>query len=134
MRALERDMRSYEGIYVCGPASFIHDAREAAQRAGYALDRVRSESFDSEALVAEDNSEFEVQLAKSGTTFVIPAGKTVAEVLMENGVSLPLSCGQGLCGSCLTPVLEGEIDHRDRYLSEEERSVETSSRRAVPAR
>jgi len=42
-------------------------------------------------------------------------------VLHEHGISLPVSCEQGACGTCLTRVIAGEPDHRDSYLTDEER-------------
>ena len=37
----------------------------------------------------------------------MPADKTIAQVLQENGVDVPLSCEMGICGACLTPVIDG---------------------------
>ena len=43
----------------------------------------------------------------------MPGDKTIAQVLQEHGVAVPLSCEMGICGACLTPVREGTVDHRD---------------------
>ncbi|MFO5701925.1 2Fe-2S iron-sulfur cluster-binding protein, partial [Klebsiella pneumoniae] len=51
------------------------------------------------------------------------AGQTVLAALREAGVDLPASCEQGICGTCLTRVLDGEPGHRDLYLSEEEQAA-----------
>lgn len=59
---------------------------------------------------------FIVVLAKSGREFLIPADKTILEVLEENGIYVPNACRQGLCGSCETRVLSGIPDHRDSIL------------------
>ncbi|MBF2966726.1 2Fe-2S iron-sulfur cluster binding domain-containing protein, partial [Pseudomonas aeruginosa] len=48
---------------------------------------------------------------------------TVLAALREAGVDLPASCEQGICGTCLTRVLDGEPEHRDLYLSEEEQAA-----------
>jgi vanillate O-demethylase ferredoxin subunit len=34
-----------------------------------------------------------------------------------------VSCQQGICGTCLTRVLEGKVEHKDLYLSPEEREA-----------
>ena len=49
--------------------------------------------------------------------------KTVVQALAEAGVVVQTSCEQGVCGTCLTRVLEGEPDHRDMYLTPEEQAV-----------
>ncbi|MDB5950132.1 MAG: oxidoreductase, partial [Massilia sp.] len=61
--------------------------------------------------------------AASGKVFTIPVGRTVVGVLAENGVDIPVSCEQGVCGTCLTRVLDGVPDHRDVYLTDEERAA-----------
>jgi len=62
------------------------------------------------------DSGFLVVLARSGREFSIPPGRTILEVLEENGVEVPNSCRQGICGSCETKVLAGIPDHRDSIL------------------
>jgi vanillate O-demethylase ferredoxin subunit len=64
---------------------------------------------------------FDVQLNRSGKRFSVPADKTVLEVLLAQGVDVPSSCEAGVCGTCITRVLEGTPDHRDSYLTDDER-------------
>ena len=47
----------------------------------------------------------------------------MVEVLRDIGVEIPVSCEQGICGTCLTRVLEGEPDHRDLFLTEDEQAA-----------
>jgi vanillate O-demethylase ferredoxin subunit len=54
--------------------------------------------------------------------FPIPADKSVVEVLARHGIEIPTSCEQGICGTCITGVLSGVIDHRDFVLSDEEKA------------
>ena len=67
-------------------------------------------------MTAVADSEFVVVLASSGREFTVPVARTILEVLEENGVSVPNSCRQGLCGTCETRVLAGTPDHRDSIL------------------
>ncbi|WP_287811874.1 2Fe-2S iron-sulfur cluster binding domain-containing protein, partial [Pseudomonas sp.] len=62
-------------------------------------------------------------LASSGQEFQIPADKSVVQVLESHGVEIPVSCEQGVCGTCLTRVLEGVPEHRDLFLTEAEQAA-----------
>jgi ferredoxin len=66
---------------------------------------------------------FEVHLAQSQLTLAIPPDRSILEVVREAGIGVLSSCGEGTCGTCETPVLEGEPDHRDSLLTEEERQA-----------
>ncbi len=107
-------------LYVCGPKGFMDAVLEAARRLGWAEDRLHYEFFAASVDTAGES--FEEKLASSGKTVVVPAEQTVAEALANAGVDVPVSCGQGICGTCLVRVLEGEPDHRDLYLSPEEQA------------
>ncbi|WP_433372082.1 2Fe-2S iron-sulfur cluster-binding protein [Actinoplanes sp. CA-142083] len=67
---------------------------------------------------------FEVELVRSGITLTIPADRSILEVADDAGVPVSFSCAEGTCGSCETPVLEGEVDHRDSLLTEEEQAAQ----------
>jgi ferredoxin len=63
---------------------------------------------------------FEVVLAKSGQLLTVQPGQSILQTLQEAGIDTPFSCGEGVCGTCLTPVKEGMPDHWDMYLTPEE--------------
>jgi vanillate O-demethylase ferredoxin subunit len=63
-----------------------------------------------------------VQLARANRRFVVPADKTIVQVLRENGIQIPTSCEEGVCGTCVTRVIAGEPEHADSVLSSDERA------------
>ena len=63
---------------------------------------------------------FEVRLQRSGRRISVAADQSVIAALASAGVTVETSCEQGICGTCLTPVLEGEPDHRDMFLTPDE--------------
>ena len=66
---------------------------------------------------------FTLELVKSGQLLQVPAAQTVLQVLEAAGHDVPMSCGQGICGTCLTRVVAGVPDHRDMYLSGDEQDA-----------
>ncbi|WP_114814459.1 PDR/VanB family oxidoreductase [Paraburkholderia kururiensis] len=116
-------------LYVCGPAGFIDAALTAAAQAGWASGNVHREYFGAAATnppavgSAGNESPFQVSLASSGRVVDVPVGTSIVEALRGCGVEVPVSCEQGVCGTCLTRVLSGTPDHRDVYLTDEERAA-----------
>ncbi|MEJ7930876.1 PDR/VanB family oxidoreductase [Ramlibacter sp. AN1015] len=108
-------------LYVCGPAGFIDFVVQAAKARGWPADRIHLEYFGAAPQDTAGDGAFEVRLASTGKTYTIPADKSVTSALHEQGVEILVSCEQGVCGTCLTRVLEGECDHRDLYLTDEEK-------------
>lgn len=109
-------------LYVCGPSGFIDYVMNTARAQGWQPDQLHLEYF---AGVVQDTSgdpSFDVKLASSGQVFTIPADKSVVQVLAENGIDIPISCEQGVCGTCITRVLDGVPDHRDMYFTDDEKS------------
>ena len=107
-------------VYCCGPAGFIDAVEAAAVRPR--LD-FHTERFEAETLTAPVWSEpFEVELAMSGITVTVPPDRSILDVVEEEGVFVLSSCHEGTCGTCETPVLEGELDHRDSILTPQERA------------
>lgn len=119
LRAIMRDSASSASLHVCGPKGLIDEAFLCARQAGWAERQLRCESFTA-ASDSGDRS-FAVRLASSGRWIDVPADRTMLQALAENGIQLPTSCGAGICGSCLVTVLSGHVDHRDSFLSDEER-------------
>lgn len=107
-------------LYLCGPGGFMAAVSEAlAARPDIVLHREYFTAPDS----GQDAGEpFTLALAQSGTELVVAAGQSILEVLQAHGIDCATSCEEGICGTCLTRVLAGEIEHRDHFLSAGERA------------
>lgn len=108
-------------IYMCGPGPFMDVVREVG-REFVAEDEIHEENFHAaEQPDASENSAFEVEFEDE--TYQIPADRSIVEVLQENGVEVDTSCEEGICGTCIMTVLEGEPEHRDNVLTKAERAA-----------
>ncbi|HWW69721.1 MAG TPA: PDR/VanB family oxidoreductase [Duganella sp.] len=110
-------------IYFCGPGGFIDHVKATAAAQNWPEAQLHLEYFGAAAVDTGGDKAFEVKLASSGASYTVPAGVTVMQVLRDAGVFVAASCEQGVCGTCLTRVLEGVPDHRDLYLTEEEQAA-----------
>jgi len=110
-------------LYVCGPKGLMEAVLGSARAAGWPEPQIHYEFFNAELLPTGDEGAFDVKLASSGRVVTVPKDKTVVEALAEAGVDVPTSCQQGVCGTCLTRVLEGVPDHKDLYLTPEEQAA-----------
>lgn len=122
LEATTHDYEAASHLYVCGPGPMIEAARTIAAGAGWPEDAVHFEYFKNESDL-RDASAFEVLLAHSGQTVVVGAGVSLLESLRGAGVDMPSSCEQGVCGTCMVTVLEGELDHQDVYFNDSERAA-----------
>ncbi len=111
-------------VYVCGPAGFIDAVLQAGRAAGYAEEQLHREYFGAAPPAADAASDaFEVQVGRGGPVVPVAAGQTVVQALAACGIELMTSCEQGVCGTCLTGLLDGRPEHRDQYLTDEERAA-----------
>jgi vanillate O-demethylase ferredoxin subunit len=95
----------------------------SARAQGWPEAQIHYEFFAADAGPVAGDSAFEVMLASSGRVIRVAADRSVAQALAAAGVSIPTSCAQGVCGTCLTRVIEGEPEHRDLYLTPEEQAA-----------
>jgi vanillate O-demethylase ferredoxin subunit len=116
-RALLRSPEPGRHVYVCGPGGFMDYILGCAIDAGWPQEQVHREFFAAAPIDHDSDHAFEVQLARSGKVFQIPADRSVFEVLDEAGIEIETSCEQGICGSCITRVLQGTPDHRDQFMT-----------------
>ncbi|WP_217552190.1 PDR/VanB family oxidoreductase [Streptomyces sp. GbtcB6] len=105
-------------VYCCGPGPLL-DAVEERCPAGV----LRVERFRPKEQQAGEEREFEVVLAQSGRTLTVEPGVSVLDTVRAAGIEVLYSCTEGTCGTCETDVLEGDPDHRDSVLTEEERAA-----------
>lgn len=110
-------------LYLCGPSGFMDWLREAAIARGWNQAQIRIESFGTLAQANEEQLPFTVTLARSGRQVSVRAEESAIDALARIGIDVPFACMQGTCGTCITPVFTGAIDHRDAYLSREEKEA-----------
>jgi vanillate monooxygenase ferredoxin subunit len=107
-------------LYVCGPTGFMDFVLGEARQRGWTDAQLHREYFSAQPQVIAAGSSFAVRIASTGKSYVIPPDQSVVDALAVAGVDIPTSCCEGVCGTCITRVLEGEPDHRDVYFTEEE--------------
>ncbi len=109
-----------ENLYVCGPGPLLEATRRIASEIGWPDESIHFEYFKNTKIISHESS-FEIELARSALTLSVPAGKTILQVLRDNGIVIPSSCEQGACGTCIVKVLDGQPEHQDVYLSDSEK-------------
>lgn len=112
-------------MYACGPAGFLDTLRGRAAEAWLPGERMHTEKFALDEPVDITGDSFTVVALSSGERMVVGEDETIAEVLEEHGYEVVLSCEQGICGSCLTGVVDGIPDHRDEVQTPAEHAGNT---------
>ena len=135
--ALLRERADGTHLYYCGPTGFM--TAVAAAAAHWPKDTVHFEYFTPPAptpssvatgpiasiggvgAAADIPLGFQVRLTSTGALYDVPGDKSIVQALREQGIDVETSCESGLCGTCRTRYLEGEPEHRDYVLDDEEK-------------
>nr|CBA29570.1 Vanillate O-demethylase oxidoreductase [Curvibacter putative symbiont of Hydra magnipapillata] len=110
-------------LYVCGPQGFMDAVLSAGRAAGWPEERLHREYFGAAPTAKADDGSFELEIASTGKVIKVLPDQTALEALHAGGIDIPMSCEQGVCGTCLTRVKAGMPDHRDQYLLPEEQAA-----------
>jgi vanillate O-demethylase ferredoxin subunit len=110
-------------LYVCGPKGYMDAVLGTARAQGWPQEQLHYEFFGAEVAKSDSDAGFEIKLASSGRVIMVPRDQTATQALAAAGVEVMVSCEQGVCGTCLTRVLEGVPDHKDSYLTPEEQAA-----------
>jgi len=107
-------------VYYCGPPGFMRAAKAGV--GAWPPFNVHCEYFTA----AEDRSDavntaFQIKVRSSGQVFDVPADRSIVAVLRDNGFDVETDCEDGYCGTCITRYLDGEPEHRDTVLDENDR-------------
>ena len=110
-------------VYCCGPEPMISRIEELCA-ANPALTLHTERFAPSGKTVAPSGSErsFEIELQRRGLILTVAPDENALDVVRQVVRNHPYSCHEGTCGSCEVSVIDGEIDHRDDVLSDEERA------------
>jgi carnitine monooxygenase subunit len=120
LQALFAGMGEDAHVYVCGPKPLIDAVVAGAKAAGIDDARVHFEQF---AATPAAGGAFTLVLGKSGRELQVEEGMTIIQAI-ENvkAAQVECLCREGVCGTCETAILEGEAEHFDQYLSDEEKA------------
>ncbi len=125
MTSVLADVGGGEHVYCCGPQPLM--AAVKTQAAHLPDTSVHFEYFTVPAAdagaPASATGSFKVELRKSGLSLQVPPDKSILEIVEAAGLKVPFSCREGLCRTCETTVCEGEVEHNDYVLSQDERDA-----------
>lgn len=107
-------------VYCCGPRSLMEAVADMSGH--WPFGSIHFESFGVDASAYAANTAFTVRLAKSGVCVPVTAEQSILQALRASGHRVPSSCESGTCGSCRTPLLSGDVEHRDMVLGEDEKA------------
>jgi len=112
-------------IYVCGPNSFIDEALATAELQGFSKAQLHKENFAAAEYDINDNAHFDIEIKSTGECYSVAPNQSILTVLTDNDVYVPVACEEGVCGSCVTGLLAGEAEHRDVFLTDNEKEAMT---------
>ncbi len=118
-------------VYCCGPEPLLRAVEQGqpTRRAGSLhVERFHPRNLAADGGRADEGGAciadgFDVVLNSSGTTVRVAPGQSILAALARAGVDVPSSCEEGTCATCETGVIEGEVEHRDSVLTDEERAA-----------
>ncbi|MDR5856213.1 PDR/VanB family oxidoreductase [Caballeronia sp. LZ062] len=125
LRALLSQPAPGTHVYYCGPAGFMSACAEAAShwpKGTVHFEHFKAPEQPKRAPAETESTEgCEVTIASTGQVLHVAPDQSLCDVLSESGVDVPTSCCAGLCATCKVRYLEGEVEHNDFILSDEER-------------
>ncbi|WP_427023507.1 2Fe-2S iron-sulfur cluster-binding protein [Aureimonas ureilytica] len=123
LEAAAPDFRERE-VFVCGPVPFMSAVRAILKEAGLDMSRYHEESFNFEDLSAGAQAEvqtatdemapaartFRIEFARTKRVVECPEDMPILEAARRAGLRLPSSCTKGLCGTCKSKKVSGDVE------------------------
>jgi vanillate O-demethylase ferredoxin subunit len=106
-------------VYFCGPGPFMEAINQRCE--DWPKDTVHFEYYSAEPVAVTDGG-FEVIATRSGRRVWVGPEQSITDALNAAGVEVCVSCEQGICGTCLTRVLNGTPIHNDMFLNDAEKA------------
>jgi len=125
LRALLSQPKPGTHLYYCGPGGFMTACADAASH--WPKGTVHFEHFKApeqpkrEPIGTENQHGCDVTIASTGRVVHVGADQNLSEALNEAGIDVPTSCCAGLCATCKVRYLDGEVQHNDFILDDDER-------------
>lgn len=108
-------------IFCCGPDAYMKNVRRMLDEAGFDMARYHEESFSFEQLSPDEQAEsqeteaekqsggFKIEFTKSGRTIDCRPDQFILEAAKAAGMRLPFSCSKGVCGTCKSKKIAGQV-------------------------
>lgn len=110
-------------LYVCGPGGYMGYILDSARSQGWPEERLHREYFSAAPEATAPGDAFDIEIASSGEVLRVEADQTIIDVLYDAGIDVPVSCEQGVCGTCVTRILGGTPEHRDSFFTDAQRAL-----------
>ncbi len=115
------------GVFlICGPLPMIDAMRSLAARLGASEERIRSEAFEAASAIASRaapdaaGAGGRLRLAVSECEIVVEPSETLLDAAARAGVAIPSFCRAGICGTCRTRLISGDVRSTAEGLSEDD--------------
>lgn len=99
-------------VFVCGPPEFMALVKESLLDLGLPDDQYFEESFEItpvDTVVDVTPEEYDLTFSHSEIHVKIASNQTVLEAAEDVGIYLDYSCSSGICGSCTSYLIEGNV-------------------------
>jgi len=114
-------MASDAALYACGPPRYLEALESAVQVRGLPSQQLHVERFRQTQLETAGGA-LTITCMRSGLEIAVAPDETILTALQRAGIDVPYACEEGICGTCMTDVLAGQVDHRDSFLTPEEQA------------
>jgi ferredoxin len=61
-----------------------------------------------------------IEVQSTGQKISVTKDESIIDALARLGIEIPTSCQSGLCGTCKTRYISGDVEHGDCILSDDE--------------
>lgn len=112
----------FSQVFGCGPARMLDALSQSWLDCARSAELLQIERFAG-GDIDRAGVAFDIEIASTGQCFSVPEDRSILQVITEQGLTVSFACEEGICGTCVTQVLDGEIDHRDGYLTDDERDA-----------
>jgi len=109
-------------VFCCGPEAYMAAVRGMLKEAGFDMARYHEESFSFErhgpaleTIVAKEDpgpaaaGAFKIEFTRLGRVIECGPDQFILDAAKAAGMRLPFSCAKGLCGTCKTKKLSGQV-------------------------
>ncbi len=117
---------------LCGPLPMIDGAVQMLTALGVPRERIRYEKFEAATASAktavsshasdEAAEPLCVRMQKRGRVVAVTGGQSILDAVETAGEELPSSCRAGVCGTCRTRVLDGDVEGEFDAIGDEDRA------------